>query len=108
MSSVGNLATMLSVQGRHKDAESLFREALRDERRLLGEDHPDTVNTLYNLACNSALRGDRRGALDWLGQAVAHGLSNPDMIARDADLKVLRGDPAFEALVNRARKNSTR
>ena len=43
---------------------------------------------------------------DWLGQAVAHGLARPDMIEKDSDLATLRGDPAFDASVARARKNA--
>jgi serine/threonine protein kinase len=106
LTTMGNLANKLSEDGRYADAEALLREELGKERRLLGEDHPDTINTRYNLACNAALAGDRAGALSWLDQAVTHGLANGNMIAHDSDLKSLRGDPAFEALVVRARKNS--
>ena len=103
---MANLGNVISDQGRYAEAEALLREALDKERRLLGEDYPDTISTLYSLGCVAALRGDRRAALDWLGQAVARGYSTADKMAQDTHLKRLRGDPAFEALVARARNNS--
>ena len=106
LNTLTNLANVDSAQGRYHEAETLYRETLNTERRLLGEDHPDTTNTLYNLACLDALRGNRKGALDWLGQAVAHGYSHADQIEKDSDLKSLRSDPAFAGLIARARKNS--
>jgi len=103
-----NLANMASVQGRYAEAEAMLRDALARERRLLGEDHAETINTLYNLACLSARRGDKAAALDWLGQSVAHGWSHADQIAADEDLKPLRGDPGFEALIEKAVENASR
>jgi eukaryotic-like serine/threonine-protein kinase len=108
LTSMNNLANVLSSQRRYPEAEALFRESLERARRILGEDHPDTTNTLYNLACMSVLRGDRAAALDWLGQAVAHGYSHWDVMAKDSDLKPLRDSPAFEALVARSKKNADR
>src|SRR5437899_9245258 len=90
-----NLADVYRAQG-----------ALDRERHVLGEDHSDTAGTLYSLGCLSALRGSRVEALDWLGQAVAHGYAHVDTMAGDSDLRHLRGDPAFESLVARTRKNS--
>ena len=103
-----NLANMASVQGRFAEAETMLEDALDRERRLLGEDHSETINTLYNLACLSARRGDRAAAIDWLGRSVTHGWSHADQIAADEDLKPLRGDPAFEALIAQARENAAR
>jgi hypothetical protein len=97
-----NLATFDSARGRYAEAGTLLREVLGSARKVLGENHPNTAMTLYNLGCTEALRGNRAGALDWLGQAVAHGWSEGDRMAQDSDLKSLRGDPAFEALAARA------
>lgn len=104
--SMMNVANMLAVRGRHADAEALLREALDRVRRVLGENHPLAVGALYNLGCLAARRGDRQGALDWLGQAVTHGYSRLDTMTKDSDLQRLHGDPAFDALVARARKNA--
>ncbi|HYS04345.1 MAG TPA: serine/threonine-protein kinase [Candidatus Dormibacteraeota bacterium] len=106
LTSMNNLANVYSSEGRYTEAEALFRESLERGRRVLGENHPDTTNTLYNLGCMSVLRGNRTSALDWLGQAVAHGYSHWEVMAKDSDLKPLRGTPAFDALVARARENS--
>lgn len=106
LSSMNNLANIYAVEGRHAEAEALFLESLGRVRRVLGENHPDVSNTLYNLGCLASLRGDRKGALDWLGQAVTHGYSHWDVMAKDSDLKRLHGDPAFDAIVARARKNA--
>ncbi len=101
------LATAMNCasQQRFPEADSLLRAALGEQRRVLGEHHPATLNSVYNLGCLSALRGDRAAALGSLREAVEHGYFDADWMTRDADLSVLHGDPAFEAIVVRARAN---
>jgi tetratricopeptide (TPR) repeat protein len=101
------LAVAISRQGRYDDAESLAREVFERALRTLGENHPSTWNTWYNLSCHAALHGERARALDWLRKAVEHGCRDADGIATDNDLRSLRGDPEFEALVARARRGSS-
>ncbi len=108
LTTMNNLANVYSSEGRYDEAEALFRESLEAGRRVMGENHPHTANTLYNLGCMSALRGRRAAALDWLGQAVAHGYSHWDVMAKDSDLKALHGDPAFAAIMAHARANEGR
>jgi len=43
-----------------------------------------------------------------LQQAVEAGFRDADWIANDSDLESLHGDPAFEALVERARRDPSR
>jgi Flp pilus assembly protein TadD len=102
------LAKVCSELGRQDEAEKLYGEALAIQSRVLGERHPDTAVTLSRLGHVAALRGERAKALDWLRQAVEHGYRDADSMAKDADLKTLQGDPAFEALVAEARKNPSR
>lgn len=45
-----NLALMYERQRRYDDAESLFRQALAEHRRLRGDTHPNTLLLLQNLA----------------------------------------------------------
>jgi len=108
LASTNNLATMYSVGGRHAEADSMLRQALEKQRRIEGERHPDTVDTLYNLACNAALGGERRATLDSLRQAVEGGWAYADQMAKDSDLEMLKGEPAFGTLVARARANGER
>ncbi len=49
-----NLATSLLGQGKYADAERINREVLRGRRRVLGEEHPDTLTSASNLAVASA------------------------------------------------------
>jgi len=46
--------------GRYAEAEPLYLEALEGQRRVLGEDHPNTLTCLYNLA----LVYHRQGRID--------------------------------------------
>ena len=108
LTGIGNLAIVYTSEGHFAEAEAMFVELLEQQRRLLGENHTATLGTLYNLACVNARRGDRAGALDRLGQAVAHGYSHADDMAQDPDLKSLHADPAFDAIVAGARKNASK
>lgn len=62
---------------------------------------PDDAGSLYNAACTYALLGQKGEALKTLHNAVQQGYWHRDTIARDADLKILHGDPEFEALLRR-------
>ncbi len=95
-------------QGRYDEAETLYREALETQKRVLGDDHPETLWSIYGLGCVEALRGDRNAALEWLRQTVERGFTDADWMAKDSDLESLHGDPAFEALVERARENAAK
>ena len=48
--SLNDLAVILAAQGRLEDAEPLLREALGMRRKLLGNEHPDTLDSLNGLA----------------------------------------------------------
>ncbi len=105
LTSTVGLAAVYKMEGRYAEAEKLLREALEIQRRVLGQEHPDTLESMYGLACVAARRGDRTQALDWLRHAVEQGFKGSDPMAKNDDLKALRGDPAFDSLVARARGN---
>jgi serine/threonine protein kinase len=101
LASLESEAVDLARDGRYSDAEKLFREAIQ----TAGEANlPNVVaDAWYDFACAAAVAGRRQEALDYLGQAFERGSPDAD-IATDNDLKSLRGDPRFEALVTKARQ----
>ena len=52
----------------------------------------------YNLACSYALVGRKKDSLLALKRAIRLGYRDFGHMKRDADLKILHGDPAFEKL----------
>ena len=103
-----NLANILQGEHRYAEAEPLSRQTLEIRRRVLGPEHPDTAASAYNLACLAALQGQRDAAFALLQEAIDHGLSSTGRagLEKDADLKSLRSDPRFAALVARAKSTA--
>ena len=66
--------------------------------QLIGAGHPFRVNASYNMACAYARLERPERSLRWLHRARDLGFSDRALLARDADLVPLRGDPRFEAL----------
>ena len=103
--SMDNLALTLSELKRYAESEKVYRETVDARRRVLGPDHPDTARSTYELACVLALAGRRDEALSLLSHSIDHGLDagNDLEMEKDDDLKSLRGDPRFLALVAHAK-----
>jgi len=106
---LGNMANLVNTyagEHRYAEAEKLAEETIAIDRRVFGEDNPNTALDLYNLACVKAEEGRRDEALALLRQSVDHGMAPRTAmgIADDEDLKPLRGDPRFEAIVAEAQK----
>lgn len=84
---------------RYDQAEAAYRvvisrpEALRAKRWAY-----------YNLACIRSLTGRNEEAIQELENAVSVGFSDLSWAARDGDLKPLRDDPRFQAIVSGRRK----
>ena len=77
---------MLGLQRRYAEAEQLTREVLADRRRLLGEDHPDTLTSRATLARLAARQGRRGEAEELYLQVIADrtrvlGSGHPDTAA---------------------------
>ena len=94
-------AVCLSHTGRYGDAKKLFREAIQTAGKR--NDRATIALAWYNFACGAAIAGHRDEALQYLGEAIAHGYNTPEEMATDSDLKSLHGDPRFEALVAKSR-----
>jgi hypothetical protein len=41
---------VLQYQGKYAEAEELFRQTLKERAKVLGEEHPDTLESIHNLA----------------------------------------------------------
>jgi tetratricopeptide (TPR) repeat protein len=78
-----------------------FGRAREIREKVFGAGHRALGWNSYDHACVLALKGDRAAALEALREAVAVGWSS-DLIVSDDDLDSLRGDPAFEAIVEEA------
>ena len=60
----GEAATYLWSRGQYRQASALNEQTLAARRRLLGDDHPDTLNSMNNLAATRRALGDLPGAHD--------------------------------------------
>ncbi|KAL8849830.1 MAG: hypothetical protein Q9198_011124, partial [Flavoplaca austrocitrina] len=47
---MANLASTYRNQGRRKEAEELGVQVMETAKRVLGEEHPDTLTSMANLA----------------------------------------------------------
>jgi non-specific serine/threonine protein kinase/serine/threonine-protein kinase len=95
----------LSHEGRYSDAEKLLYQAIQTAGKT--NDHASLSSGWYAFACAAAVAGRRDEALRYFGQSVDSGYVGAQGASADPDLKSLRGDPRFEALVTKARQNTT-
>jgi len=105
MSGLGNT---LAGAGRFAEAEKLLRQSLDIQTRVYGPDNPRTADTVYNMACVAAKRGNFDEAFSLLKHSLEHGLAPGTAlgIESDPDLKALRNDPRFAALVADAQQRA--
>ena len=96
------LARTLSVEGEFAQAEKLFREAIEIASNEEGQ--PNVPEVWFQFACGAAAAGRREEALEYLHQAIEHGFSDSESLATDNDLRFLRGNPRFAALVAQAKQ----
>jgi tetratricopeptide (TPR) repeat protein len=64
-------ADALAGRGRHREAQPLYEKALAIRRKVLGEEHPDTVSSYHNLANNLDAQVRHSQAQPLLEQALA-------------------------------------
>jgi tetratricopeptide (TPR) repeat protein len=94
-----------AAQARHELGWALLRlERYEEAERIftaLAESGWNVGPSQYNVACCAALAGRPEDALAWLERAAASGMTNEDLYRTDRDLRSLRGDARFEALMER-------
>ncbi|KXZ41457.1 hypothetical protein GPECTOR_457g361 [Gonium pectorale] len=88
---MGNLARTLELQGRHDEAEALYRRTVEAQERSLGPNHPTTLASVSDLAALQRSRGRYaeaeelcRRALE--GREQTLGPEHPDTMSCLADL----------------------
>jgi hypothetical protein len=97
------------------DTARLFALALREDQAGVREwlDRADSMRAMALtdeiyptvIAASLARAGDCDGAPEWVGHAVSWGFTNDRFLAEhNRFLAPLRGDPRFEALMEKARK----
>ncbi|HKP35419.1 MAG TPA: protein kinase [Pyrinomonadaceae bacterium] len=88
------LAMALSRQGKHDEARAELNDAVMRNASV----DPDIA---YAVASVYALEGDQDTAFEWLTKSVALGNENKTSFEGDPNLKALRDDPRFAALMTR-------
>jgi len=108
LASGNDLAAILAHQGQFAEAEKSLRATLETQGRSLGPEHPDTAESTYRLACVAAFKGDANEAFSLLTKAIDHGLVSSVALGmeRAPELKSLRSDPRFEALIAHAKERA--
>ncbi|MBD3869283.1 MAG: serine/threonine protein kinase [Acidobacteria bacterium] len=101
--SLNNLGIVLKSMGDYTGAREYYEQALKIQENALGPTHRRVALGYYNLAGVVALQGERQEALDLVRQAVERGFVNK-AIYDDSDFRSLRGDPGFEAEVDKVRQ----
>ncbi len=59
----GSIGVLLTREGRHEEAEAVFREVLEARRAVMPEDHVDVMDSRWSLAEARERRGDVEAAL---------------------------------------------
>ena len=67
---MANLASTYRNQGRWKEAEELFVQVMETFKRVLGQEHPDTLTSIANLAMTYMSQGRRTEAKELQIEAV--------------------------------------
>ncbi|MEI6564425.1 MAG: tetratricopeptide repeat protein [bacterium] len=75
-----------------------YEDGLKTDRTLVRL-APDDATIRYNLACSLALLKRREDALETLQKAVELGYQDNEWMSRDRDLVSLRGEKAFQVLL---------
>jgi hypothetical protein len=90
------------LRRRYAEAEQLCRDVLAVRRRVLGDDHPDTLTSRDCLAWLAARQGRRAEAVELYRQVLADrsrvlGAGHPDTQATRDELAQLTADLSADA-----------
>jgi tetratricopeptide (TPR) repeat protein len=90
-------AYYLWSRGQYRQARELLERSLTVRRRVLGDDHPDTLSSMNSLAATRRSLGDLQGALELHEQTLAGrrrvlGDDHPDSLISMSNLAVALAD----------------
>ena len=68
---INSLGAIYQNLGDYAKAEAVWKRTLEMRRKVLGPDHPETGDTLWNLAIIAYFTNERDKAVDYLNQALA-------------------------------------
>jgi len=98
-----NYVDALQILGDHYTQRGRIVEGLKVDERLARLE-PQNPLVFYNLACSYSLSGEIDHAANALEKALQLGYRDFDWLARDPDLKPLRGHAAFDDLKAKIRQ----
>jgi len=98
-----NYVEALQILGDHYTQRGRIVEGLKVDERLARLE-PQNPLVFYNLACSYSLSGEIDHAANALEKALQLGYRDFDWLARDPDLKPLRGHAAFDDLKAKIRQ----
>jgi serine/threonine protein kinase len=101
---MGALAITLASEGKLDAAKKLHSARLDIASRKPGQ--AGLADAWYDYACGANQAGRRDEAFDHLRRAIDHGYWDAEQMRIDDDLKSMRGDPRFEALIAEAQKRA--
>jgi serine/threonine protein kinase len=104
LATMGALAIVLASKGKLNEANKLQSERIEIASRKPGPQ--ELANAWYDYACGANQAGHREEALDHLRHAIDHGYWDSEQMRVDSDLKSLRGDSRFEALIAEVQKRA--
>jgi HEAT repeat protein len=86
---------------RYSEAVQVYLElvAAIDTYKLERAREKNIPTTYYNLACLSALGGERPKAVEWLEKSVKAGFNDRTWIRKDRDLDAIREEPGYKKLL---------
>lgn len=97
-------AWTLAERGQRARADSLWDEALAQDRRDLANGH-DAPNRPMEIAAINAIRGDTASALEWLERGYRAGFKDYRLLARDPFFDGLRAHPRYQQIVARMKED---
>ncbi len=92
---------LYAYEKQYAKAESTLQQALQAAQR--SPDKKLTAAAWYSYACAAAVAGHRDQAIEYLRKADDLGSTDVPNMANDEDLKSLRPDPRFAALIAQAK-----